>query len=775
MELKDALRSKVVPTDSDPIDVVITSYKEGLTDVLQTQIRKQKRFVYNRQYKDLREFFNVTTGEPQEQKMVDEWFLTNVERYKERTVKNLLNITRPASGATVLKNLMKKKVYKPVEDYTVKCCSSCCTQFTMFNRKHHCRSCGKIYCNLCSQWKEIIPEKMVCYTNTEKWIDFDKPERVCHECKLLIDEYKKISKIVQYMEIVCYDIPCTIRLSTLSQSWYAATSIYLSGLRDMMHSFPSEILTEQRKKYLESNIENGCITGHSKWILQYLKSGNVPPDVCCRKYNCDDLLCGQGCTESLTIYDCIIVLNNSSYNLQAKMYAIECMIKSQNMPNYLCNFLPTEEVVVQDYILKNSYMFPDFFWLSRVNVGTRSDIFKNKLLLCNTADALKYQESLDLISHLEKNTGLNDLSCKLQTLKFPFLGPFGTIYRIEYDITSKISATKPIQIKYLSDTNEVKTYSSFLYKKEDVRKDSIIVSVVKLMYDLCKDKISNIQKTDFLQSSAAVPIPNKSYKNYNTENWTPQSLSPNSPQIFQNDVVPVVKQSTEKAEYLNKNYLVTYGVIPTSPIAGFIEIVKDSLTLNDILSNGSIPNYLYRPNIDKKVIDISNNYSVSLAFWTVATYLLGVGDRHLENIMITGDGLVFHIDYGFVFGADSTASFIRLDKNLIEGLGGSNMYESFKSRCCDIYCCLRDYFPLICSCLFRLSNINPKINGYNLTDSYIENFLSERFMVGLSSDDARSNFSNIIDKSKETFMHKVSDAIHGTVSSVKTGVTSWWI
>lgn len=772
MELKDALKSKVIPTDSDPIDVVITSYKEGLTDVLQTQIRKQKRFVYDRQYKELRDFFKVTTSEILEHKAINEWFLQNVEKYKQRNAKNLTNITRPESEALVLKNLRKKKVYKPVEDYAVTCCVGCCTQFTMFNRKHHCRSCGKIYCNLCSQWAEIIPEKMVCYTNTEKWVHFDKPQRVCHECKLLIDEYKKISKIVQYMEIVCYDIPCSIRLSTLSESWYAAASIYLSGIRDMMYSFPSEMLTEQRKKYMQSNMENGCMVGHSKWILQYLKTGNIPPDGF-RKYHCNDLLCGEGCTENLTVYDCLVVLNNSSYNLQAKMYAISCLEKLHNMPNYLCNFLPTEEVVVQDYILKNSYMFPDFFWLSRVNIGTRSDIFKNKLLLCNTDEALKYQESLDLVSHIEKNTGLNDLSCKLQTLKFPFLGPFGMIHRIEYDISSKMSATKPIEIRYLSDKNGEKIYSSFLHKKEDVRKDAIIVSVVKLMYDLCKNKIANIQKTEFLQSSSPIPI--RYSKDSGGNIWLSQSLSPNSPHISRNDPVCVAKACIDDNEFLNKNYLVTYGVVPTSQTAGFIEIVKDSLTLNDILSSGSIPNYLYRPNTDKKVIDISNNYSVSLAFWTVATYLLGVGDRHLENIMITGDGLVFHIDYGFVFGADSTASFIRLDKNLIEGLGGNNMYESFRERCCDIYCSLREYFPLICSCLFRLSNITPKINGYNLTDSYIENFVSERFMVGLPREDARKNFADIIDKSKETFIHKVSDAIHGTVSSVKTGITSWWI
>jgi phosphatidylinositol kinase/protein kinase (PI-3 family) len=57
---------------------------------------------------------------------------------------------------------------------------------------------------------------------------------------------------------------------------------------------------------------------------------------------------------------------------------------------------------------------------------------------------------------------------------------------------------------------------------------------------------------------------------------------------------------------------------------------------------------------------VIQNFVRSCAGYCVATYVLGIGDRHNDNIMLTRDGHFFHIDFGHFLGNFKVWSETRL-------------------------------------------------------------------------------------------------------------------
>ncbi|XP_036247764.1 lateral signaling target protein 2 homolog [Molothrus ater] len=78
--------------------------------------------------------------------------------------------SRPAEAAR-LQRAGARSLPEWVPDSTCSQCSACRSPFTLLRRRHHCRSCGKIFCARCSPNTAVLP-----------FYSQSKPVRVCTHC-----------------------------------------------------------------------------------------------------------------------------------------------------------------------------------------------------------------------------------------------------------------------------------------------------------------------------------------------------------------------------------------------------------------------------------------------------------------------------------------------------------------------------------------------------------------------------------------------------------------
>lgn len=643
-----------------------------------------------------------------------------------------------------LTGTMPRRSYKWTPDKDVSLCYGCHSSFSLFHRKHHCRFCGKIFCNKCVIYDVYIPNELLSddskmgssrdYYSSIFYAKNPNKHIVCKPCEEFIKFIEDVNKLISMFIILKFDVIMLRSINVVCKSWRNSCNYILSLFREIQYKIPTETFKSIEIELLWNNINNLC--GHSKYLVQLLKACKnmdeykkaIPILKLKKAHNCRLMMCGRNCHNRLTSFDAINLLCHSfqdiGYNYLLREVLLEHLDCSDD--EFICYIpllvhnLKNDSGIVAQFLLNRCINSPRLLSSLHWELGLHLDGYtndrystlsnklkstlstpSNKGEFLNITEGTSFVQILKTISNAicTDNKKYDDIK-NLFVLKEPMSHPLNHAVKIDKINIEKIqikeSATKPLIIPCMSGN----TVINILYKNEDVRKDQVIMNVIKLSNMIIKEE-----------------------------------------------------------EGIDLG-IVTYGVLPIGEDCGLIEIVGNCDTIYSIQEKLklTILNYILEGNGDAQVKVIRERFTKSTAAFCVLTYLFGIGDRHLDNIMVTRDGQLFHIDYGYILGNDPVVSDpgIRITGSMIEAIGGvtSDNYKYFKQLCNKIYNCLRRHVDIFINMLLVLS----KISNVHLTEKQIVNELVTRFLPKQGNEEASLHISAQIEK--QNYIDSIKDWCH---------------
>jgi phosphatidylinositol-4,5-bisphosphate 3-kinase len=236
-----------------------------------------------------------------------------------------------------------------------------------------------------------------------------------------------------------------------------------------------------------------------------------------------------------------------------------------------------------------------------------------------------------------------------------------------------------------------------------------------------------------------------------------------------------------KRENLNL-MLNPYNVIATGADTGMIEVVTSSNTVSKIekqIGGGAlgafndtvIRYWLELKNSQltpKERAEVFETFTASCAGYCVATYVLGIGDRHNDNIMIQENGRLFHIDFGHFLGNFKKKFGIERErvpfvftpamKQAMGGKSGEN-YKKFIQYCVLSHQILRQNFNLFIN-LFSMMLISGMPELSSKEDIW---YLVNTLRVGEESIPTESDFQSVLEDTGHQRSTQINFFFHNMV------------
>jgi hypothetical protein len=705
--------------------------------------------------------------------ILDPGFSVYVEHNKFQNTKNKevqnssFEFQNDTDNNLALNNIYPKFNKKWIDSNVVHNCQLCISPFGYLTRKHHCRACGHVFCSDCCQKYIKIPKNIKIpeedNTYRQQIVNLYKYQKtfeslVCDEC---YNKIKNLENIAYYANIAEFlDLKTLYITLKVSKKWYNACIHHLSKFREIQYK--SNKLLYDKWEINIMSLSSDILLSHSYWKTHLIKSyiqeyyetldkktlDKINTKISKKKCSCWTLMCTRRCHLKLDLLDYIEILRFVSLVEETKK--IRILWKNDDLKTFLLNILHDICYISNDIninIFKSSIpLFCSFMTELLNNFWEDIDInFVKKMIdeiiiypeaLYSLYDELEYLRSTDnknlgimnmhdiLKDYLNTHTDLNDkiknmiksISILIDNsteniqnkMTLPILYPLNynwNIIKINKCIVMN-SSSKPLLLDVVicDEMMNMKNVKFLIKKENSLRKEQLVSCLIYLLlFKLRQHELKNNKIID--------------------------------------------KMPTYQIKMLTKNI-------------GIIEFVEDSITLREIIDKGyTIKNFILEKN-KKEIYDVvQKRFTTSLAISCCLSYILGLGDRHLDNIMINNKGQIFNIDFGYLLEHPMTnilgAPNIKLTSDMVDFLGGvkSEYYKYFTKYLIYVYDIIRLYKNIIVSHYEMIGNENL------LNWSVFQDKLESRFLSGLHSKEFEIILINEIESSA-SISNSFNDACH---------------
>lgn len=223
-------------------------------------------------------------------------------------------------------------------------------------------------------------------------------------------------------------------------------------------------------------------------------------------------------------------------------------------------------------------------------------------------------------------------------------------------------------------------------------------------------------------------------------------------------------------------WLKPYRILCVSNDSGLIEPILNTVSLHQIKKHSqlSLQDYFeqeFGAKNSEKFLTAQRNFVESCAAYSLVCYLMQVKDRHNGNILLTGEGHIVHIDFGFILSTSPRnlgfeMSPFKLIPEFVAVMGGegSDMFEYFKILMLRGLVAARKHMDRIVN-IVEIMSSGSQLPCFKSGSSTVQ-ALRNRFHLNLTED----QLCLLIDKLVESSLHSLSTRLYDGFQYFTNGI-----